>query len=164
MNPQWFAAYTRSRHEGRVAEQLQQKGVECLFPTYETYSRWSDRKKRVRAPLFPGYVFAHIDDQERIRVLQTFGVVNIVSVAGKPQPLPDREIEVLRGVLAAGRDVEPHPYLKVGKRVRVKRGPFAGWDGLLVEKKNGARLVVSIEQIMRAVAIDIHTSDVEAVA
>src|SRR5271168_5035769 len=88
----WLAAYTRSRHESHVADQLGVKGVESLLPTYERFSRWSDRVRRSKAALFPGYVFVHVSNEERVPVLQTMGVVNLVSVAGKPAPLGDEEI------------------------------------------------------------------------
>ncbi len=159
----WLAAYTRSRHESHVADQLSVKGVESLLPTYERFSRWSDRVRRSMAPLFPGYVFVHVSTEERIPVLQTVGVVNIVSVAGKPVPLGEEEIERMRTCAAHASMVEPHPFLRIGHRVRVKHGPFAGWEGILVEKQNGARLVITVEQIMKSVAINIHRADVEPV-
>ena len=79
----WLAAYTRSRHEHHVANQLRVKNLEFLLPTYERLARWSDRIKCSQAPLFPGYVFVHVSDCERVPVLQTMGVVNLVSSAGQ---------------------------------------------------------------------------------
>jgi len=128
----WLAAYTRSRHENHVADQLATKDVEALLPTYERFARWSDRIRRSHAPLFPGYLFIHVSHAERVLVLQTSGVVNIVSVAGNPARLGEEEIERVR---ACGRHadlVEPHPFLRIGQRVRVKHGPFAGWEGILL--------------------------------
>jgi transcription antitermination factor NusG len=159
----WLAAYTRSRHESQVADQLKAKGVESLLPTYERFSRWSDRVRRSKAPLFPGYVFVHVSNEERVPVLQTMGVLSIVSVAGKPAPLGEEEIEKMRACSANASMVEPHPFLIIGHHVRVKHGPFAGWEGILVEKQNGARLVINVERIMKSVAINIHGADVEPV-
>jgi transcriptional antiterminator RfaH len=157
----WLAAYTRSHHESAVTDQLQHKALATLLPTYERLSRWSDRVRRTRAPLFPGYVFVCVNESERVRVLQTAGVVSIVSRAGKPVPLSDEEIRRLR-LCAESPCAEPHPFLQVGKRVRVKHGLFQGLEGILVEKKNSSRLVISIEQIMRSVSIDLHGADVDA--
>ena len=159
----WLAAYTRSRHESHVASQLSSKGVESLLPTYAKLSRWSDRIRRSQAPLFPGYVFVHVSDAERVPVLQTLGVVNLVSVAGKAARLQDDEIERLRACIARPNEVEPHPYLKLGHRVRVKHGPFAGWEGILVQKQNAARLVITVDQIMKSVSINLNGADVESV-
>src|ERR1017187_8267978 len=155
----WLAAYTRSHHENHVAAQLNFKGVEALLPTYEKFTRWSDRVRRSQAPLFPGYIFVHVLDTERVPVLQTMGVVNLVSVAGRPAVLGDEEVERLRVCNLHTRQVEPYPFLKSGQRVRVKHGPFAGWEGILLEKQNAARLVISVEQIMKSVAINIHGAD-----
>jgi len=158
----WLAAYTRSRQERRVADQLRLKQLEFLLPTYRRLARWSDRIRRSEAPLFPGYVFVHVAACERVPVLQTAGVVHLVSARGKPAVLRDEEIERLRTCAARAGDVEPHPYLRIGHRVRVKHGPFAGCEGTLVEKQNALRLVISIDQIMKSVAVNIHGADVEA--
>jgi len=159
----WLAAYTRSHHEQQVARQLHQKALEYLLPSYERLARWSDRIKRIPTPLFPGYVFVNVSHAEQVAVLETAGVVHFVSCAGKAVPLSPDEIERLRACSLQARGVEPHPYLKIGRRVRVKHGPFAGWEGTLVEKQNSRRLVITIEQIMKAVAVNIHGADVETI-
>jgi transcription antitermination factor NusG len=159
----WLAAYTRSRHESHVASKLSLKGVESLLPTYARLTRWSDRIKRSQAPLFPGYVFVHVTEAERVPVLQTAGVVNLVSVAGKAARLQEEEVQKLQACLGRPNEVEPHPYLKLGHRVRVKHGPFAGCEGILVLKQNAARLVISVDQIMKSVAINLNGADVEPV-
>lgn len=163
-NPQpshWIAAYTRSRHELVVASQFQQKGMDALLPTYRRLSRWSDRIRRTDAPLFPGYVFVRVAEGEHYRVLQTGGVVSIVCRSGKPVALSEADVDKLQVCTANPAAVEPHPFLRVGQRVRVKHGPFRGWEGVLVEKKNATRLVLTVEQIMKSIAIDISGADVE---
>jgi transcription antitermination factor NusG len=159
----WLAAYTRSRHENRVADQLRTKGLEFLLPTYHRWVRWSDRIKKSAAPLFPGYVFVHVNDVERVPVLQTVGVVRLVSSAGRASTLDDRDVERLRVCSLESHDIEPHPYLRIGHRVRVKRGPFSGWEGTLVGKQNSQRLVISVNQIMKSIAINLHGADVETI-
>jgi len=158
----WLAAYTRPCHEVVVAAQLEQKGLLTLLPTYYRLSRWSDRVRRTRAPLFPGYVFVCASNTERPRVLQTAGVVNIVSQGGRPVPLSHEDMQKLHFCTCNCSAIEPHPFLRVGQRVRVKYGLFQGWEGILVEKKNATRLVITIEHIMRSVSIDLHGADVEA--
>jgi transcriptional antiterminator NusG len=115
------------------------------------------------APLFPGYVFVNVSDEERVRVLQTAGVVSIVSIAGKPAPLREAEVEMLKQCTTRPQQFEPHPFLCIGQRVRVKYGPFEGWQGILVHKRNSTRLIVSLEQIMRSVAVELEGADVEPV-
>ncbi len=157
----WLAAYTRSRHESVVVRQLEQKGLDTLLPTYRRLSRWSDRIRRTNTPLFPGYVFVRVTERERHGILQTAGVVSIVCCGGTPVPLSQDDIEKLRFCTANPSAVEPHPYLRVGQRVRVKHGPFQGWEGVLVEKKNSTRLVITVDQIMKSVSIDLNGADVE---
>jgi transcription antitermination factor NusG len=158
----WLAAYTRSHHEQQVANQLRTKQLEFLLPTYLHVARWSDRIKTSEAPLFPGYIFVHVSDGERVPVLETSGVVYLVSTAGEPAVLPDKDVERLRTCTLRSADVEPHPYLRIGHRVRVKHGPFAGWEGTLVEKQNSCRLVIAIDQILRSVAVNLHGADLES--
>jgi transcription termination/antitermination protein NusG len=161
LEPRWYAVCTRARHEKRVAANLEQKGLEHFLPLYETLSQWKDRRARVCLPLFPGYVFVHFPLQQRMRVLDVPSVASIVSFNGKPAPLADSEIDRLRGALAGSFLVEPHPYLRVGRRVRVLCGPLAGLEGILVRKKGGTRLVVSIDLIMRSVSLEIDAAHVE---
>ena len=89
----WYALWTRSRHEQVVREQLAQKQIEAFLPTVTKWSRWKDRKKKIDWPLFPGYCFAKFDPAEALAILKCTGVVNIVSVEGKP---------ALAGVLEPG--------------------------------------------------------------
>ena len=159
----WFLAYTKWRHEAVVARQLNAKTVQFLLPTYLRTVRWSDRLRRDLAPLFPSYVFVHGSHAERVCVLQTSGVVNIVSVGGRPCPLSTAEIEMVRRCDKA-HELEPHQFLSIGQRLRVTHGPFTGWEGMLVQKKNSTRLVVSVEQIMRSVSVDLAGVDVEALS
>ena len=158
----WLAAYTKSRHENAVARQLESKAVAFLLPTFVQKANWSDRVKLTKAPLFPSYVFVCVSDEERVRVLQTAGVVNIVSMSGRPVTLSDKEIAMVRECAARPHAVEPHPYLHLGQRVRVKHGPFQGWQGILAYKKNATRLVVNLEQIQQSVSVDLEGADVEA--
>ncbi len=156
----WYAACTCPRHEKRVAEQFQNRNIEHFLPLYEAVHRWKDRRARVKLPLFPGYIFVHIAANERLRVLEVPSIAHIVSFSGQPTPLPDEEMERLRSGLAQ-RSAQPHPYLKVGRRVRVKSGPFEGIEGILLRKKDNFRLVVSLDLILRSVALEIDGAEVE---
>ncbi len=147
VRPRWYAVQTFANHEKRVLQQLDQRTVEAYLPLYESVRRWKDRRVRLDLPLFPGYVFVHLALRDRLRVLQT--------------PLPDQEIEALRQGLTHEMRIEPHPYLKLGNRVRVKIGPLQGLEGILVRKKNRTRFVISLDLIMRSVAVEIDISDLD---
>jgi transcription antitermination factor NusG len=157
----WYAAYTSANHEKRVREQLEQRCVASFLPVYETLRRWKDRRKRLDLPLFPGYVFVRIALADQMRVLQIPSVVRLVGFNGHPSPLADEEIEGLKVSLAAGVLAEPHPFLTAGRRVRIKSGPLAGRQGILLRRRGRLRVVLSIELIMRSVVVDVDADYVE---
>jgi transcription antitermination factor NusG len=163
VTPQWYAACTRSNHEKCAATQLEQRSIEHFLPLYESVRKWKDRRKRLEFPLFPGYLFVRIPLAERLRVLLTPGVVRLVGFDNRPAALPDEEIEALRTVLAHGVHSEPHPYLSVGRRVRITRGALAGMEGMLVRKKGRVRLVLSINLIRQSAMIEVDSADVGVV-
>jgi transcription antitermination factor NusG len=157
---QWFAAYTSPRHEKRVAMQMEQHGIHCFLPLYRSVRRWKDRRKQLDLPLFPGYLFVRIALMHRLRVLQLPGVVELVGTLGRPAALPESDIETLRRSLLDGLQVKPHPFLKVGRRVRVHGGPMAGVEGILLRRKDRLRVVLSIDLIARSVAMEVDEGDV----
>ena len=160
---QWFAACVRSRHEKSVAQHLERNGVENFVPLYEEVRRWKDRRMTVRLPLFAGYVFARIAPYERMRVLTAPGVVSLVTFHGQPAAIPDSQIESLRALSSTDVQMRPHPYLSVGRRVRVTHGPFAGAEGILLRNKGRLRFVLSLELLARSVALEVDASDVSPV-
>lgn len=159
--PCWYVAYTSAKHEKCVADQLSSRAVEYFLPLYEEVRRWKDRKMRLQLPLFPGYVFVRLALRDRLLALQVPGVVNLVGTNGTPTPLPQKDIDALRAGLRNGVRAEPHPYLAAGRRVRVKSGPFAGLQGIVLRRKAGYRFVICVELIQRCVAVDIEGTDFE---
>lgn len=159
----WYAAYTTARHERVVAQQLAERHVETFLPLYRSLHRWADRRKLVELALFPSYVFVKINPRDKLRVLQVPSVVHIVSFNGQLAELPETEINALRNGLEHDVYAEPYPYLRVGKRVRVVRGPMTGTEGILVRKKDKYRVVITIDVLMRSVAVEIDGGDLQAV-
>jgi transcription antitermination factor NusG len=160
----WYAVYTRSRHEKRIKDQLDGMSFESFLPLYEAVHRWKDRRVRVSLPVFPGYVFVRIALPELRRPVVTVpGVVNLVGRPGRPTPIEDQEIEALRVCFLRGHSLVPHPYLTVGRRVRVRSGPLADVEGILLRKKGKSRLILSVQLIARSVAIEVDAGDVAAI-
>ena len=157
-SPQWSALHTRYQHERTVETLLVAKGFETFLPTYERVRRWKDRNKRIAEALFPGYLFVANVHDRRLKVLGTPGVCDLVSVAGIPATIPNHEIEAIRRSVADPSKVVPHPFLKGGDLLRVEWGPLAGVEGILVRAKDAFRLVVSIEILGRAAAVEIDTA------
>ena len=161
---QWYAAYTIANHEKRVAQQLTWRSVEHFLPVYESVRRWKDRRVRLRLPLFPGYVFVRLALRDRLRVLAVPGVARLVGFDGCPTVVPAEDIEAIRACLEGNRDVQPHPYVRCGQRVRVLSGPLAGFSGIVVREKSRTRFVVSFDVLERSVAVEMDDSDLHAVA
>jgi transcription antitermination factor NusG len=155
----WYAAYICANHEKRVAAELQARAVEQFLPLYSSVRRWKDRRMSLELPLFPGYVFVRLALRNRLRVLQIPSVVRLVGFNGLPAPLPDTEMETLRSRLSQRLRAEPHPFLTVGRRVRIKAGPFAGLEGILKRRKSGLRVIVSIQLIQQSVAVEVDEAD-----
>ena len=160
-DPQWFAIWTRSRHEQTVREELELRGVEAFLPTITRWSRWKDRKKKIDWPLFPGYCFARFAPASRLPVLKCNGVVSIVSFNGEPAPIPDHEIGSLRLLVATDLAYDPCPLIREGMMVEVVHGPLRGIIGRLVRKGSHARLVLAVDLIGQAVSVEVDAADVK---
>ena len=158
---QWFAAYTRPRHEKRVAAQLEERQIASFLPTYKTARRWKDRKKLLELPLFPSYLFVQMNSDNRLELLRLPGVVSLVSFQGQPVPVANMEIDNLRQGLAGRIAARPHPFLKTGRKVRIRSGSLAGVEGFFVRKRDTARIVLSVSILQRSVAVEIDESDIE---
>lgn len=159
----WYAVYTSANHEKRVAEQLCSRGVQSFLPLYESVRRWKDRRVKLQMPLFPGYVFVRIALRDRLRVQQIPGVARLVGFNGAPCALRQEEIDGIQSCLSQGCRIEPHPYLTIGSRVRIVRGPLQGMEGILIRKKNLYRVVLTLNLIERSVAVEVSGEDVKRI-
>jgi transcription antitermination factor NusG len=160
--PQWFAVQTRYRYEQRVASDLTAKGVENYLPLLREVHAWKDRRKSLEVPAFGGYLFVRLDEAQcnRVRVLETVGVVRLLGHHGGFDPVPEREIESLRLSLKSGASCMRHPYLATGTLLRIERGPLRGLEGRLVRTANALRLVVCVASVGQAVAVEVAREDV----
>ncbi len=158
--PHWYAAYTLPRHEKTVADRLLAQNIRSYLPMYSVVRKWNLRRVEVDVPLFPGYVFVQTHITEKLRILNCTGVVRLVSANSTAIPIPDEEIERLRVSLGRSR-AEPYPFLAAGKQVRVKSGPFAGFQGRILRRKGRMRLVVSLDLIQSAFVLDLDASEAQ---
>ena len=160
---EWFAIWTRSRHEHMVRDQLQRKRIDAFLPTITRWSRWKDRKKKIDWPLFPGYCFARFDPVDALPILKCAGVVNIVSFDGKPAAIPEVELDSIRLLVGSQLQYDPCPMIHEGMMVSVVHGPLKGVVGRLVRKDAPkARLVLSVDLIGQAVSVEVDAADVKA--
>jgi transcription termination/antitermination protein NusG len=161
----WYAIHTRSKCEKKVATQLDNKQINCFLPAVKEMRFWSDRQKVIERPLFPGYVFVRIpgEDEPRIPVLRTNGVVGFVGSQGRGTPIPDSEMENIQTLLSSSIHFEPYPFLRVGQRVRVRGGYLDNIEGILVSKNSDRSLVISVSLIQRSLAISVSGFDLEPI-
>jgi transcription antitermination factor NusG len=159
---EWFAVWTRSRHEAAVVHQLEERRIEAFLPTLPKWSRWKDRKKRIDWPLFPGYCFVHIDPAATLAVRKCVGVVGLVTFEGRPAAIPAHEIESVRTLVGSSLRYDPCPLIHEGMKVEVRYGPLRGVVGQLIRKGSHARLILSVELIGRGVSVEVDAADVQA--
>lgn len=151
----WFALTVKHQHERSVAGALAANGVDTFLPLYRVRRRWSDRVRELEAPLFPGYIFGRFDGGSRVRVLAIPGVRHIVGFGGSPAPLQTGDLDAIRAALAAKLPIGPWPYPQPGDRVRIESGPLRGVEGTLLRERDALRLVLSVELLHRAVAVEV---------
>ena len=151
----WFALHVRSNFERTTCTILRNKGYQEFLPTYRRKRRWSDRVKDEDVPLFPGYLFCRLDQDDRLPVLSSSGVVGIVGIGKTPMPVEAPELEAIWRVTHSDLAINPIPHLSVGETVVLDSGPLSGLKGILLECKKQRRLVVSVTLLQRSVAVEI---------
>jgi transcription antitermination factor NusG len=159
--PVWLAAYTTSRHEKVVARHFEVRNVEHFLPLYRVVRRWKNGcTVPVELPVFPNYVFVRTGRNNTSRLLEVPGLLAFVGAGRTALPVPDAEIDLLQKQLPL-RKFEPHPYLVAGSKVRIAAGPLAGTCGVLLRKKSGLRVVLSIDLIRQSVAVEVDSNEIE---
>jgi transcriptional antiterminator NusG len=152
----WYAIRVRPRHEKAVASILSYKGFDQFLPLYKHSVRYEGRLREHDLPLFPGYVFSCFDPLNRLPILITPGVNYIVGTADGPTPLDPCEIDGIRRAIELRLSVQPHPYPAIGDRVRIRDGPLAGVEGILIESRKSTRLVLSVSLLQRSILLEIE--------
>jgi len=153
--PPWYAVRVQSRFEAVVSTTLRAKGYEEFLPLYRSTRRWSDRKKTLDLPLFPGYLFCRFPADRVLPILTTPGVVKILCAGKKLLPVLDEEITAVKRILSSGLLAQPWPFIGVGSKVYLNGGPLAGLEGIVTNTDKDCRLVVSVGLLQRSVAVEI---------
>ncbi|MCK5278093.1 MAG: UpxY family transcription antiterminator [Cyclobacteriaceae bacterium] len=143
----WYAVYTKPRSEKKVTERLSDSGFEMYCPLMKTMRQWSDRKKKVQLPMFPGYVFVYVEENERSLILQDSGVLNFVFWLGKPAVIRDNEIEAIKKIAENGEEINiSAEAFEIGRLVIIPEGPFKGMTGK-VDKLDKRKIIVLVDQL-----------------
>ena len=160
----WFAVHVRSRHEKKVADELQQQGIANFLPTIRQVRRWSDRKKVVEFPLFSCYLFVQIPPlpAARVSVLKSYGVLGFVGPSQGTE-IPSEQIDSIRKLVLNDVHVTPEAYIRVGQRVRIRGGALDGVEGVLAGAGKDQKLIVSVDTIQRSISVALEGYAVEPV-
>jgi transcription antitermination factor NusG len=157
----WFAVFTIPQNEKSVVRHLEMREVESFLPTYEVIKVWKNRQRvKTVLPLFPRYLFVHIHGRERVSVLESPGVLQIVGNSRESAVVPDADIVLLQTGLQ-GRHAEPYRDLVVGERVRIRSGVMCGVEGTLVRRTGGDRFVLTMRMINQHASIQVDAEDLE---
>jgi transcription antitermination factor NusG len=156
----WRAFYTRPRHELKAAARLEEQGIEIYCPTYRTKVKWSDRWKRVTKPLFTSYIFANVDEKERIFVLEDPSISRCVFYLGKPAEIRDEEIQAIKQLLDQAEEIELK-HFEPGAKVQITEGPLAGRTGIIVHG-DGTKASLRIEALGTEIVATLRTNQLQA--
>lgn len=156
---QWWVVHTRSRNEKALAHDLISKNISYFLPMSWKVSRRSRRTTRSLLPLFSGYLFFCGQEDQRIELLQTNRVANLIEVNDQETLL--NELVQLDQALRAGAPLTPYKYIKAGQRCRVIAGPLIGMEGIVVRSKNAIRLVLQIDMLGQAASVEIDIDMIE---
>ena len=152
---QWFAFYTKSRHEKSVSNTLNSNGFEVYLPLLRERKKWSDRKKWVEYPLFKSYIFIKIEPKDSIFALKTPGIVRMIKFGNKPSPIPNQIILSLKLMIEGGYNPQPTDYFLKGDPVIIKDGPLRGLEGEIIKVHNEERFIVHVHTIQHSISIKI---------
>ncbi|HYF02651.1 MAG TPA: UpxY family transcription antiterminator [Patescibacteria group bacterium] len=141
----WFAVYVTPKSEKKVAERLLRQGIEYYLPLRRSLKQWSDRKKWVEEPLVHGYVFVKIDISDRLRVLETDGVLQFVRFDRQDVVIPEWQIEGMRQFLNSGMNIEVSDELYPGEEVEISEGALQGLRGEIISYKGKKSFSIRLE-------------------
>jgi len=158
---QWWVAHTKSRNEKRLANELVSKSVSYFLPMRWKVSYSRGRKLRSLLPLFGGYLFFCGKEKDRLDVLKTNRVANVIEV--KDQKKIIEELSQIERAIKAGADLRPHDYIKIGQRCRVLSGPLQGLSGIVIKSKTAARLILAVNMLGQAASVEIDTDIIEPI-
>lgn len=160
----WYAVQTRARNERVVVQRFREKGLNTFLPIVTEVRRWSDRWKSIELPLFSCYVFVKImnTNEDRLKVLYTDGVFDLVGVSRYGTPIPDEQIDAVRTIVEGRLNWQSYPFLKIGQRVRIRSGALDGVEGILISRNGERSVVVSIDAIQRSISVRVEGYQIEA--
>jgi transcription termination/antitermination protein NusG len=160
---EWYVVHTKNRFENVVFESLQKKALETFLPKILVRSKRKDRRKMIRVPLFPGYLFVKTDlsPAEHLEIVKTTGAVKLIGNKTGPISVPDEIVDSLKIIVASENKVITGSRFQKGDQVMVVAGPFTGVTGVFSRYKGQGRVIVHIDALGQFAAVDVSENDVE---
>ena len=157
----WFALYTKPRHEFKAQTQIESWNITCYLPTVTRLKQWSDRKKKITEPLFRGYIFIEATEKERLQAVEFNSIVKTIFFDGKPSIIPDYQISNLKNLLSNTNKVQVYHEIIEGDSIKITKGPFVDVEGVVYNvSKDTAMLAVNIDLLRMSVVVKLPASDV----
>lgn len=155
----WYPVYTHPRAEKKACQALLNKGIEVYLPLKRQLKQWSDRKKWIDEPFIKSYLFVHITENEQTDVLMTKGVARFIYFGGKIAPMPDRQINDLKLLMASSFELEiTEENLLPGEKIVIKAGPLKGMTGEIISYRSQKQLALRLENLGYSVIIHVAAS------
>jgi transcription antitermination factor NusG len=162
--PHWYAVYTKPRTEKKLADRLNDKGIEAYLPMRRTLKQWSDRKKMVDEPLISSYVFVHVFRQHYFEVLNTPGAVKYIWFCGKPASIPPNQIQALKLIMGSSPEIDcVSAGLLKGTHVKVISGPLKELTGELLKHAGKHKVMIRLDHLDKALMLTISPHLLEKV-
>lgn len=161
--PLWYVASTYPNCERKAEKKLEDLEITTFLPLQKVVRQWSDRKKKLEVPLFPNYIFVNLLPHERFIALKVRELVRFVPFEGKPAVIPQDIINSIKKVLNGEVNVSNGCFNRIGMKVTISRGQFAGAEGVLIRKNGRSRLIIQVRALSRELSVSVLACDVEMV-
>ena len=159
--PAWFVAHTRPRREKKVKQYCDREGVFAMLPCYKAVHRYQRKTVTFEKPLFPGYVFLKLQNEQRQRAFQSDDIANLLVV--HDQQLFSHQLEEILIALDSDLEVFLAPQIGVGAKVKVKSGPLRGMDGTVEERYGMTTVLLRLDFIGQAAAVKLQADELELI-
>jgi transcriptional antiterminator RfaH len=159
----WYVIHTKPRNENKVFEQIISKDIEVFLPLIQTIRYWSDRKKKLMVPLFPGYIFVNTDEDERTKAISnTYGALRYVMYQKRPAVVSEKEITNIKLSLQAPEKIRiEEKSIMEGDLVEITGGIFRGLTGYIKEIRGHYKLIVNIIELNSTFSVQLNSSEIK---
>lgn len=155
----WFVAHTRPRCEKKLVEYCAREGFPTTLPCYDAAHKYRGKTVVFRKPLFPGYVFLKLQQEQRAKVYQSDYLANLLDVPD--QETFARQLEEILSALDTKLEIRLCPVIGKGTRVKILRGPLRGMEAWVEERFGMSTVLLRLEFIGQAAAVKVDATDLE---